>query len=308
VRTFATVTTITRNDAKDRSIVNAAEHYAATTDAVLAQRTRLRGAMPPVDPWAGQWARSFRADPHRALDPNLAVLASYVQPDDVLVDVGGGAGRLSLPLASRCREVVNVDGSAEMGASFLACATEAGITNARFVEGEWLKAPAVQGTIALVANVTYFVRDIVPFVRKLEATAPRRVMICVWSWPPPCRNASLYESFYGEEERIAPSYRELLPALWELDILPELRVLPATPSSVRGGTPQTREEAISSAIDAILNEQWAHWPPRPEQKERARAFVEPRVGDLFEQTDSGFRPRWVRPARELLITWEPSRS
>jgi SAM-dependent methyltransferase len=38
----------------------------------------------------------------------------------VVVDVGGGAGRYSLPLASRCREVVNVDPSAAMGAAFAA--------------------------------------------------------------------------------------------------------------------------------------------------------------------------------------------
>jgi ubiquinone/menaquinone biosynthesis C-methylase UbiE len=69
------------------------------------------------------------SDPRRALEPNLAILAAYVEPDDVIVDVGGGSGRLSLPLALRCREVVNVDPSTAMLAAFEANAGRAGISN-----------------------------------------------------------------------------------------------------------------------------------------------------------------------------------
>ena len=69
----------------------------------------------------------FRADPHRTLDAHLAVLASYIRPEDVLLDVGGGAGRIALPLALRCREVITVDASPGMGVEFAAAAAEAGI-------------------------------------------------------------------------------------------------------------------------------------------------------------------------------------
>src|SRR5882672_9819139 len=87
-------------------MMTAAETYAARIDAVQAQRARLHGTPPPQDPWGGLVARRFRADPHRQLDANLAVLASYTRPEDVLIDVGGGAGRVALPLALRCREVI----------------------------------------------------------------------------------------------------------------------------------------------------------------------------------------------------------
>src|SRR5438552_3267328 len=66
--------------------MTAAEIYATRIDAVHAQRARLHGAPPPSDPWEGPGARRFRADPHRPLDANLAVLASYTRPEDVLVD------------------------------------------------------------------------------------------------------------------------------------------------------------------------------------------------------------------------------
>ena len=89
--------------------------------------------------------------------------------------MGGGAGRVALPLALRCREVITVDASPGMGAEFTAAASEAGISNARFVHTNWLEAESFQGDVALTANVTYFVREIVPFIEKLARAARRPV-------------------------------------------------------------------------------------------------------------------------------------
>src|SRR5690349_7727125 len=98
--------------------MTAAERYAARFDAIARQRSRW-GAPPVVgDRWAGGLAERARDDPRRELDANLQVLASYVEPHDVVVDVGGGAGSVGLPLARRCREVVNVDPSPAMATQF----------------------------------------------------------------------------------------------------------------------------------------------------------------------------------------------
>jgi hypothetical protein len=80
---------------------SAADRYAARVDAVLAQRTRLRGPQPPGDKRAACPADHplVTADPLRPMGPNLAVIASYIEADDVIIDIGGGAGRMSLPLA-----------------------------------------------------------------------------------------------------------------------------------------------------------------------------------------------------------------
>src|SRR6476619_2460018 len=50
---------------------SAAARYAARVDAVLAQRTRLRGPQPPGDLFAGLPAANplLTSDPRRALDP-----------------------------------------------------------------------------------------------------------------------------------------------------------------------------------------------------------------------------------------------
>jgi hypothetical protein len=75
--------------------VTAAEQYAARVDAVLAQRTRLRGPQPTADPFGDQPADRplMRVDPRGPAPPNMEIVASYVKPDDVIIDVGGGGGR-----------------------------------------------------------------------------------------------------------------------------------------------------------------------------------------------------------------------
>ncbi len=88
--------------------MDSAEAYANQVDKVVAQRTRLHGGEIQDDSWGGTTARRFRFDPLRQLGANIEAIASYVQPEDTVVDVGGGAGRVSLPLALRCQEVTTV--------------------------------------------------------------------------------------------------------------------------------------------------------------------------------------------------------
>jgi hypothetical protein len=280
--------------------MTAVETYAALVDAANAQRTRLRGEESPATRWNREVAQRFTLDPHRTLDKNLEIIAAYVEPNDVLIDVGGGAGRLSLPLALRCREAIVVDVSQDMEEAFQALVATAGISNARFVRSDWLAAEAIQGDITLAANVTYFVRDIVTFIRKMEAAARRRVLITVRSVPGPNLRAALFRLVYGEEQLPAPGYRELLPVLWEMGILPDVRVLPeirlGVGCAVETGLPQTRAQAVEMALQGG----WLH----PEDRERARGMIDARYDELFAESPEGFRPLWHPVTRELLITWE----
>ena len=156
---------------------SAAERYAAVHDAALAAG-RFADHRRRADHWA-DLADQFRLDPHRPWDENLRAIAGYLQPGDVLLDVGGGAGRVSLPLAGQVREVALVEPSASMRDQFIASRDEAGIANAR-VSPDWWLDSAETGDIAVTSDVVYFVRDIEPFVAKLHNSASRRVIICVW--------------------------------------------------------------------------------------------------------------------------------
>jgi hypothetical protein len=287
--------------------VTAAEVYAARVDAVDAQAARLRARVqaaaesgvaedgtdtpprrPPVAP-----------DPRRALDPELALLASYLEQADVLVDVGGGSGRLGLPLAQRCREVINVDPSADALAAFTTAAAEAGIANVKAVPGDWLTVTGVEGDVVLAAHVTYVVRNIVPFVERLQATARRRVIVLLYSTPPAGQavHQKVFRLLHGEAAAVPPSYRELLPVLWEMGILPDVRVVPEV--GVRRVAP-TREAAIalSLALGAPAGVP-AGW------KEQARRTLAAHFDELFRPVDGGFRPAGTEDHRGTLITWEP---
>ena len=286
----------------------AVERHAARVDAVLAQRTRLRGPQPPGDPFAGLPADHplLKADPRRSLDPNLEIIASYVEPEDVVIDVGGGAGRVSLPLAMRCREVINVEPSAAMGAGFTANAILAGITNASVIAGDWLTVtPPVGTTVALVNHVTYLTREIVPFIEKLELAGQRRVLITVNSPPPPSWHRVLYSLVHGETEEVVPGHAELLHVLWELGILPDIRVLPLPAAKIIIPAP-TREAAIAGAVARFGGDQWAFWPLGADLEQRLRHLLAARFDELFAAGPDGFTSRCITPGREILITWQPT--
>ena len=279
--------------------MGAIEDYAALIEAVDAQRERLQGPR-GADIWGGETAKRFRADPKRRLEDNHEVLAAFVRPDDVFVDAGGGAGRLSLPMALRCRQVINVDPSPGMGREFRESAAEAGISNASFVLSDWLDAGGVRGDVVLAANVTYFVRDIGRFAAGLEAAARRRVIIVVWSVANPMHNAVLFKMVYGEEQALVPGHAQLLPALWEMGILPDVRFLPQ--GITFDGVPQLPEfpQSKDDAVEMALAGIWL----APQHRDRAGKVVRENFEELFQREPEGFVPQWLPDARQVLITWE----
>ena len=276
--------------------MDAAEAYADQVDAVRAQRTRLHEGEHQGDHWVGAAARRFRYDPRRHLNANLEAIASYVQPEDSVVDVGGGAGRVCLPLALRCQEVINLDSSSGMKAEFEDAAAEAGISNAQFIQSDWLDSRGLTSDLVVTSNVTYFLRDVVPFIKKMEETAKRRVIMTVWSVPPHSQNAAIFRLVYDEEQEAVPGHQQLLAVLWEMGILPDVRVLPST---FLDELPQTYEAAVQEAARG----QWLS----PTHQDLAHSLVQKHFDELYEKTGAGYRPLWRPEARELLITWEPSK-
>ena len=285
----------------------AVDRYTARVDAVLAQRTRLRGPQPPGDLFAALPAGHplLKTDPCRPLDQNLEIIASYIDPDDVVIDVGGGAGRVSLTLALRCREVINVEPSVAMGAGFTANTIQAEISNARVIAGDWLTVDLPVGTVALVNHVTYLTREIVPFIEKLERAGRRRVLITVNSPPPPSWHRVLYHLVHGETEEVVPGHAELVHVLWELGILPDFRVLPLPAARPIIPVP-TREAAVAGEVARFGGDQWALWPLGSDLEQRLRHLLEARFDELFAAGPDGFIPRWITPGREILITWQPA--
>jgi hypothetical protein len=274
----------------------AVEAHDRLATAYHAQRARFS---PPDDMWAG-CAGNFRPDLSAPLNPFVAKVASFLQPNDVLLDVGGGAGRLSLPLASRCREVVCIDPSRGMGDVFESVVSEAGVRNARFVFGGWPEKSDVEGDVALVAHVTYFVTEISPFIARLNAATRRRVVVGTRSIAPPNQIAPFFELVRGEELAPVPGPHELLAVLTELGLHPEVIDSGIAPPPATAPVAETREDAVRIEVEGGVRLGWM----KREEAERATALFLDNFDDLLVDTEQGFRRRSGLDARDLIITWE----
>jgi hypothetical protein len=253
------------------------------------------------DAWANL-AGFFKLDPKRPLDPVLTKVASFLRPDDTLIDVGGGAGRMSLPLAQYCRDVIVIDPSAGMRAAFEQALDGSGIDNARFLHSGWLEAGPIEGDVALIAHVTYFVPDIEAFVRKLNTATKRRVIVSARSIPPPNQAAPFFRLIHDEEMALVPGPDELRPVLDGLGIKQEtIDIGPAAlPATLKVG--ETKEEAIQIEVENALRSGGL----KAGDKQRLAGRIEANFNELFVKTEQGYKRRSAEGARDLLITWEPA--
>lgn len=272
-------------------MMDAAARYAAVYDAALAADAFF-DHQAPGDHWA-DLAELFRLDPRRPRDANLAAVAEYLRPPDVFLDVGGGAGRVCLAIADCVKEVVLVEPSAGMREQFVAARDGAGISNARIATDWWMDSDET-GDVIHLSDVTYFVRDIVPFVTKLHNSAARRVMITVWRPTPGDMGSDVREIVLGERRPHWPGLPELAAVLWEMGILPEIRPLPDEPWWL------TDEERNLSETDAVeLAMRWLG-----SEENSIRDVVSQNLGRLFERRSHGLTPRWMSRPRAVLLTWE----
>ncbi len=269
----------------------AAERYAAVHDAAAAA-DRFTDHRMPGDHWS-DIAELFRLAPRRPWDQNLTTIAGYLRPSDRFLDVGGGAGRISLALADQVSEVVLVEPSASMREQFAASRDEAGIANARVTPDWWMES-AETGDVVHISDVSYFVREIVPFVTKLHNAASRRVIISVWRPTPGDMDEELRRVVLEEEPVRWPGLPELAAALWEMGLLPEILPGPEPPwwiPELAGDL--TEEEAIDFALYRLERDD-----------EATRERVSGNLERVFQRTTEGLKPTWFKDPREVLITWE----
>jgi hypothetical protein len=265
------------------------------------QRRAFVGEEPGADFCASpDRARGSAGDPKRDFDDILEAIASYLRPDDVLLDVGGGSGRLGLALARCCRQVIIVDPSVGMHAEFDRVVAEAGISNASYIQQDWLQAADVRGDVSIAAHVTFYVSDIRRFVDKLVAASRRRVILKLLTEAPPNVVAPAFESIHGVSPALLPSYRELLPALWEMGILPDVRMFSLPPRSTGRRVFPTREAAVFVLASSMV-------PPVVPQSDpvRSREMIDKHFEEIFEVVPGGFALPPPKDSPQLvMITWE----
>jgi SAM-dependent methyltransferase len=287
---------VTAQGGRVDATASAAETHDRMVGAYQAQRERL---WPSEDMWSGA-ASNFKPDFNAPLNEVQKYVASHLGETDTLLDVGGGAGRMSLPLASRSQEVVCVDPSAGMAEIFEASMRDAGVKNARFVHSGWLEAGDLEGDVALVSHVTYFVPQIEPFIKKLDRATNRRVIIATRSVPPPNQLAPFIELATGEEQSPVPGAEQVLAVLKELSLSAELVDLGEAMMPATMPVGKTPEDAIKLQAEGGLRLGWL----RKQDVDRFSELVKSRFDELYALAGDGYRPRGALGARDLVITWE----
>ena len=168
------------------------------------------------------YARYFRMDPRRRDDPVLDLLLSMVEPGGTALDVGGGAGRMALPMALKCERVHVVEPSGSMVEHLRESAAESGIANVSVTQTAWEDAEVDAEDLALCAHVVYGVADIERLaggrgrrryvkgvLRKLEAHARSLVVLLAFVASPMNRISRFWKPVHREERIDMPALPEL---------------------------------------------------------------------------------------------------
>jgi 2-polyprenyl-3-methyl-5-hydroxy-6-metoxy-1,4-benzoquinol methylase len=257
----------------------------------MEQAERVRStADRPADFWQALAGR-FRASADPGPDPTTEALAALIGPGDRVIDVGAGGGRHAIPLARRCREVVAVEPSPAMRAVLAEELSRQGVLNVRIVAATWAEAAVEPAPLVFAAHVTYGVRPIEPFLRKLDAMATHDAAIVVMRDPPQSPIAPFWHAVHGEARLRLPCRDELVAALAELSIVTEATGLGSAPPLALG----PRDQALD-----LLRFRLLVGPGSP-----ADARLLAVLDELTEERDGQLYPR--APANEAwLLRWTPS--
>ena len=270
--------------------MSAADRYG---ELVLAhERQQAEYSSPLTEARWAKYAPSYRFNPHREPEPQLAAALEYVQPEDEILEVGGGAGRMGLPLVLRGQSLLNVEPSAAMRRQFEICIEEHRIANARALASRWPTPESLSADLVLTVDVTYFISEIEPFLRAMDESARRRAMILTWTVPPPNVNADLFRLAFGVEQAPSPGFHDLLPVLWEMGIVPDVRVF-----DEQFTWPERLPTDEQSAVRFALAEL------EPGDEALVRDRVAAALAELYQREEEQWRPTWRTPSRAMLITW-----
>ena len=232
-------------------------------------------------------------DPFRSDDQALNGLYDLVDEGAEVLDVGGGAGRFALPLATRARRVTVVDSSAESLDLLRSRVEEFGFANVTAVQERWEDAEVPTADVALCSLVLHHVAEIAPFVRKLEESVRERVAILEMVETPGSVAVPFYERVRGASPTPLPGVPKLLNLLWEMGIFPDVKMLnPKVP--VLG---KDRISALERLRGMLAVEEGS------DADERLRAAAD----ELLEETSEGLTVRGVNVWRQAIITWKPAK-
>ncbi|MDA0988599.1 MAG: class I SAM-dependent methyltransferase [Chloroflexi bacterium] len=273
--------------------VSAGERWLRMVEQEHSQSDSVRSQPPAsTDSW-GAFAERFRPGAQDAEDLLVQRILREIEPHHMVMDVGAGGGRLSLPISMHCKQVVAVEPSASMGSILQEEAKKTGRDNVSLVTSTWEEAEVEPADVVLCVQVLYTVKDIAPFITKLAAHAREKVLVVLYENPPHSQANPLWPGVHGQQRLRLPSLRELMQVLWEMGIYPDLEMQPL--QEPRGF--ESRERALEQMRPRLMVE------PGSAGERRLEAVLT----DLLNEEDGRFKIRDLPPFRPALVSWRTGR-
>ena len=232
-------------------------------------------------------------DPFRADDPVVNALFSILGTDAEVLDVGGGSGRLALPMATRAKHVTVVEPSEESVELLNERAAEAGLTNITVINEPWEDVHEPTADVVLCSLVLHHVMDAAPFVTKLQKHARDRVVIVEMMETPGAVEMPFYERVHGSAPTPLPGLPKVLELLWALEIFPDVSMV----------SPETA--VLDTAREGALDHLRRRLGVVEGTDADARLLVA--LDDLLEDTPEGLTVRGAAPRRSAIVSWRPER-
>lgn len=244
----------------------------------------------------GHGRRSFNyanrpLDPYRTDDPVLNALYATLGSDSDVLDVGGGAGRYALPLATRARRVTVVEPSGDSVEMLTTRAAEAGLSNITVINEPWEDAEAPAADVVLCSLVLHHVPDAVPFVAKMQEYAKDRVVLVEMMETPGALEVPFFERVYGSAPMPLPGLPDVLKLLWAMDIFPDVTMVSAEAAVL--------DSDRDAALDQLRRRLGVSEGTEADGRLRAAA------DELLEEIPEGWVVRGVSPRRQAMVTWRP---
>src|SRR5437764_15252116 len=164
-------------------------------------------------------------------DPFYLRLCEKVGSHTSVLDVGAGTGRFSLALAPQVDHIIAVEPSAAMMDFLCQDAADKDLRNISYVQTTWQDAPDnLQADIVICSHVIYPIRDIEPFLLKLQEAAHKVCYIYARASHIDALTADFWRHFHHDERCMPPSYIHVLVVLFEIGIFANVEIVSLPPS------------------------------------------------------------------------------
>lgn len=256
-----------------------------------AEAATMPGFERQPDFWAGQAARFAGAARHVPQpDSFMRFLLPHLRPEDRLLDIGAGTGRYEPVLAGVVAEVLAVEPSPAMRGQLDRRLAEEQVGGVRVIPASWPEADVPPCDVAISAHVLYGVREIAPFLERMDAVARRACFLLLAFRHPISFVGPFWERFHGAPRLPLPGALECLNALYQLGIAAHMALIPVT-----------SRFSYTDEQEALADIRWRLRFPAGDTHDRALLAA---IHELLDRdADGRMVPRGL-PDQSAVIWWE----